>query len=156
MVSQLPKDQYRTPLQLFESFDSRFHFTLDGAASSHDTLCSRWWGPQGEKNDFFDTDSADFVDETIWLNPPYSMIREFCAHVRKVARPDRRICWLLPMFSDRKWFHEHFWNPLTGMWQPGVRPYFIEGRIRFLNPDGSLPKDGPRFPSIILTENLPW
>jgi len=47
MVSQKPNDQFRTPEVLFQRYNERYAFTVDGAANEQDTLCSTWWGPGG-------------------------------------------------------------------------------------------------------------
>lgn len=155
MITTKPSDQFRTPESLFGRYDCLYGFTTDGAASNHDALCSQHWGPGGQAGDFLDTDHKHWAGESVWINPPYSMIPEFLAHAEKFCHDYQVLVWLLPSWTDRKWFHHYIWNG------GGPRPYtkvdFLPGRPKFLMPDGSAPLDkhghpqGGKFASMAVT-----
>lgn len=156
MISEKPNDQFRTPASLFARYDRLYGFTVDGAASKHDSLCvDNHWGPGGGVNDFFDTTAVDWAGESVWINPPYSMIPEFLAHAEKFRHNYNVLVWLLPSWTDRKWMSRHIWGG------GGLKPYtkidFLPGRPKFLMPDGTQPLDkhgkpqGGKFASMAVT-----
>lgn len=156
MVSQLTKDQFRTPEDLFSRYDAIYQFTIDGAASVHDSLgpnygtMQHYWGPGSQLvGDFFDTTADDWDRERVWVNPPYSMTEEFLAHAAQFHTVCPVSVWLLPAWPDRAWWHDFVWDQ-TGP-RPGVSVEFLRGRVKFLNPDGSLPPNGGKFPSVVVT-----
>lgn len=110
MISENPNDQFRTPPNLFSKYDCLYGFTIDGAASSHDALCRQHWGPGGQVVDFLHTEQEYWVGESIWVNPPYSMIPAFLSHAEKFRHAYQVLVWLLPSWTDRKWFHRHVWD----------------------------------------------
>lgn len=149
MISTKPTDQYRTPLDLFDQWNTAFDFTVDGAANNVDNLVPHWWGPGGGVKDFFNTTPNDWKDESVWINPPYSMVGDFLAHADNVGRGAPVVCWLLPVWTDRAWWHEFVWEGLHP--RPHVHVNFLRGRVKFLNPDGSKPVSQGRFPSCLVT-----
>ena len=161
MVSQKPNDQFRTPEVLFQRYNERYAFTVDGAANEQDTLCSTWWGPGGGPwhgrdgvEDFFSSHEGNWMDNRVWINPPYSMIPEFLDHALKFRKVCPVTCWLLPAWTDRLWWHRFIGR--TGPY-PHSTWEFLPGRVEFLLPDGTPPvgKDGHKqrgqFPSVVVT-----
>jgi phage N-6-adenine-methyltransferase len=135
-------DDWRTPGDLFCKLDTLYGpFTLDGAASDS-RLVSRWLGPGSS----IATDALTYapVNEKVFLNPPYSMIKEFMEWIDKNRKSNTFVC-LLPSRTDTKWWHRHVWSRLTDRPYPGVHIKFLEGRVKF---SGS--KSGAPFPSVIV------
>jgi len=60
------KQDWETPLDLFDPINDEFNFTLDAAASKDNTKV---------KDSFFTEDDdgmvKDWGNNTVWLNPPY-------------------------------------------------------------------------------------
>lgn len=56
---------WRTPRVLFDLLDREFAFTLDGAADDYNHLCRRYLTVEE------DALQADWMDERVFVNPPY-------------------------------------------------------------------------------------
>jgi len=150
MISTNPKDQFRTPQSLFDHYDAIHHFTLDGCAGEVDHLCPRWWGPGGEHPDILETPINAWKGQTIWINPPYSMTADIVGMAYARRHVAANIVMLLPAWPDRKWWHDYVWDTGNYYTKPDVFVDFLKGRPKFLNPDGSLPPSGGKFPSCIV------
>ena len=61
-------DCWRTPFLIFRNLHREFNFTLDGAATEHDTLLPRFTD---------DIHNQSWVSEKVFCNPPYSDIPSF-------------------------------------------------------------------------------
>ena len=119
-------DEWRTPLDLFQFYDSIYHFDLDACASDSNHLCKNYF-----------TISNSCLDHdwfgNVWINPPYSHIYPF---VEKAYNYTGLSCLLLPARTDTKWFHEFILN--------NCEITFLQGRLRFSDSRKSAP-----FPSMI-------
>lgn len=118
------KDNWLTPLWLFDKLNEEFNFKLDAAATRSNTLCDRWYsledGDDGLTNPWLDT---------TFCNPPYSQLKAWvrkgcgeamlghCTAVLLVAaRTDTRAWWDCIRHGE-------------------VR--FLKGRLKFEHPDGA-------------------
>ncbi|HFU0638562.1 TPA: DNA N-6-adenine-methyltransferase [Escherichia coli] len=93
-------DDWRTPYRLFHSLHREFNFTLDGAATEHDTLLPRFTD---------DISRQPWVSEKVFCNPPYSDIPSFLA---KASEADLAV-FLIPYRPHTTYWLKHiFTNPL--------------------------------------------
>lgn len=65
------KDEWQTPLWLFDLLNREFKFDLDPAATIDNTLCDRWF----TKVD--DGLKKEWIAESVFINPPYSQMRQW-------------------------------------------------------------------------------
>ena len=99
-----------TPIEFFRKLDSRFHFTLDGAASSANALVPRYSSLES---------SLSWKNERVFCNPPWSSIPPFLE-----LAPDAQLAvFLVPARVNAKWFHRAL--DLGGV------PEFFCGRLKF-------------------------
>ena len=61
-------DDWRTPYRLFKNLHREFSFSMDGAATKHDTLLPRFTD---------DIHNQSWVGEKVFCNPPYSDTKTF-------------------------------------------------------------------------------
>ncbi len=121
-------DDRETPPEVFAELDRRFGpFTLDAAASTHNTKCRTFYSKDGDR-----TGLDKRWHPVTWCNPPYSDIRPWVekAWSEWRRRDIRRIVMLLP--ANRT---EQAW------WQDLIEPHrldgslyveFLRGRMRFI------------------------
>jgi phage N-6-adenine-methyltransferase len=140
------KDTWETPDDLYAELDHQHHFTLDAAADPTNHKCQRWFGPGGERADALS--EAWPINQSIWLNPPYSRgaQRKFIERAVECAKAGGRVVSLLPARPDTKLFHDLVWNKSTQRPRDWVREVrFLQGRLRFVGAPASAP-----FPSMIV------
>ncbi|HAW9367079.1 TPA: DNA methylase [Escherichia coli] len=93
-------DDWRTPYRLFRNLHREFSFSMDGAATKHDTLLPRFTD---------DIHNQSWVGERVFCNPPYSDIPSF---LLKAAEADLAV-FLIPYRPQTIYWLEHiFTNPL--------------------------------------------
>ena len=142
------KDNWETPNDLFERYNSRYSFLLDAAADSTNRKVTSYFGPGGLEEDALTADWGPWLQKgNIWLNPPYSrgLQKKFIEKaVNEKAKLDPHhhglghvVC-LLPARTDTKLFHEI------------IKPYaadieFLKGRIKFVGAEHGAP-----FPSMVV------
>jgi phage N-6-adenine-methyltransferase len=124
---------WETPPEVFKYWDNIYHFNLDVAAVSTNSLCKKFL------NDGLNTDWIA-IGNKCWMNPPYG--REIGKWVKKAFEEAKRgatvVC-LLPARTDTRWFHDYCrYGDI----------YFIKGRIKFLE-NGILKGPAP-FPSMVV------
>lgn len=118
-------DRATTP-EVFGPLDARFGFTVDVAASAHNTKCARFFSIED------DGLAQSWENERVWCNPPFSDIRPWIAKAWRSTSPV--IVMMLPANRTEQ-----------GWWQDLVEPYrdrpgspltveFIRGRLRFIAP----------------------
>lgn len=93
-------DSWRTPSLLFRNLHREFSFSLDGAATEHDTLLPRFTD---------DISRQSWVSEKVFCNPPYSDIPSF---LLKASEADL-VAFLIPYRPHTIYWLKHiFTNPL--------------------------------------------
>lgn len=93
-------DDWRTPYRLFRNLHREFSFSMDGAATKHDTLLPRFTD---------DIHNQSWVGERVFCNPPCSDIPSF---LLKAAEADLAV-FLIPYRPQTIYWLEHiFTNPL--------------------------------------------
>ncbi len=128
------KTDWRTPRELFDRLDAKYHFTLDAAATAENALCKSYYT---EADDGL---SKSWDGEIVFCNPPYD--RSVDKWVKKGSEIKRGICvMLLAARTDTRRFHNWIYH------QAEVE--FIKSRVHFLHPDGT-PAGAAPFPSMIV------
>ena len=124
------KDDWRTPIELFQELHNEFEFTIDAAASPQNALLPRYW----TKDD--DALMTDWFGERVYCNPPYGrMAGKF---IRKAALCEAHVSLLLiPARTDTHAWHDCIFGKAE------VR--FLRGRLKFSESKGSAP-----FPSAVV------
>ncbi|HDP7644822.1 TPA: DNA methylase [Escherichia coli] len=93
-------DSWRTPSLLFRNLHREFSFSLDGAATKHDTLLPRFTD---------DIHNQSWVGERVFCNPPYSDTKTFLAKA-----PEANLAVFLIPYRPQTiyWLKCIFTNPL--------------------------------------------
>ena len=111
-------DCWRTPSPIFRNLHCEFSFSLDGAATKHDTLLPRFTD---------DIHNQSWVGERVFCNPPYSDIPSF---LLKSSESDLAV-FLIPYRPHTTYWLEHvFTNPLCHE----IR--ILHRAVKFLPPAG--------------------
>ncbi len=71
-------DDWRTPYRLFRNLHREFGFSMDGAATKHDTLLPRFTD---------DIHNQSWIGERVFVNPPFSMAEKFL-----LKAPEADVC----------------------------------------------------------------
>ena len=109
--------EWETPDSVWYPLHQEFDFTVDAAASSHNTKLRRFW----DRRD--DALAQDWSSERVWCNPPYGAEQK--AFVRKAAEREAEIAVLLiPARTDTRVWHECIF--------PYAEVRFLRGRVKFL------------------------
>lgn len=87
-------------------------------------------------NSEYDEFQKDYFNEKLFINPPFSKMKEVSEWIIKQLEHRNKIVLLIPARTDTQYFHE--------LIKYSPRIYFIKGRLHY-NEEGSAP-----FPSIIL------
>lgn len=144
------KDNWQTPKKLFDELNAIHHFTVDGAADSTNHLCERWYGPGSPIIE----NALNWLweDEIVWLNPPYSMVKEFVAKAfhETYIGGCKKVVLLVPARTDTKWWHEYVWDVKNGKPYANVEINFLKGRVKFVDPDNPENTNSAPFPSVII------
>jgi phage N-6-adenine-methyltransferase len=156
MVSGIPrnnvstgKDEWCTPIELYNKLDEEFHFDLDAACTPENCLNRNHYG-YGKEEDALKQDWSKFMMDNgedasvFFLNPPYGrgLIREFVRKAYLESTLGATVVCLLP-FSGAKWFTDYCLHAAE------IR---ILGRVKYIGfaADGSLIKNSPTFDSCIV------
>lgn len=131
------KEDWGTPLWLFNYLNSVFDFTLDPCSDGKNNLCKKFYT---KENCVL---KANWGDERAFVNPPYG--KNMGVWIKKASFYDSIV--LVPARTDTKWFHLHCLDIVK------CYPFFIRGRLKFQGATNSAP-----FPSMLLFFNdaLRW
>jgi phage N-6-adenine-methyltransferase len=127
------KDSWQTPIELFNALDMEFNFVLDACASEKNALCKLYFTKErcAINNDWYDllADFDQFQRGSVFINPPYSMTREFL-HAARIEAKDLNITVvaLVNANTDTKWFAEAV--------ETANEIRLITGRVGFVRADG--------------------
>lgn len=128
------KEDWETPLDLFDKLNVEFHFTLDPCANEYNHKCEKYYTKQDNGL------MKDWGGEHVFCNPPYGA-KSTAAWIKKCAeesqKPDTIVVMLIPARTDTIAFHEYIYGKAE------IR--FIKGRLKFGNSKNSAP-----FPSMIV------
>ncbi|HBM9742729.1 TPA: DNA methylase, partial [Escherichia coli] len=92
-------DDWRTPYRLFRNLHREFGFTLDGAATKHDTLLPRFTD---------DISRQSWLGEKVFVNPPFSMAEKF---LLKAPEADVCVCLVPHRSKTTYWLRCVYTNP---------------------------------------------
>lgn len=90
-------DYWRTPFLLFKNLHREFGFTIDGAATKHDTLLPRFTD---------DISRQSWLSEKVFCNPPYSDIPSF---LLKASEADL-VAFLIPHRANTSYWLRHIYS----------------------------------------------
>ncbi len=142
------KDNWRTPFNLFSVFHCVYQFTIDGAADATNHLLPRWYGPGSDIA--IDALTYSWAGERVWLNPPYSLCKNFIAKAAEERYNGVTSVCLVPARTDTRWWHRYVWDTKLAKWREGVSGDFLKGRVKFIDPDNLSSKAGAPFPSAVI------
>lgn len=136
------KDDWETPVWLFDLLDAEFHFRTDLAANERNRKCELYLGLLG--TDALDTGRPwHMSSQPCFLNAPYSNIGKWAAKASCAAVLGATIVMLAPATrTGRPWFHDH----VIG-WASEIR--YVRGRVRFVPPPDVVPSS-PSFDSMVI------
>ncbi len=109
MIPQDFYDKWKTPKNLYDKLDQEFHFDFDPCPS----------------NPTFDAFSLPQWGNSNYVNPPYGKeIRRWILRAIIERLHNRTTVFLLPAYTDVKWFHELILPQASEI-------RFIKGRLHF-------------------------
>lgn len=127
------KDNWSTPIDLFNKLDQEFNFTLDPCADEFNHKCKKYFTL--EDNGLL----KDWSNDIVFCNPPYG--RKIYDWVKKAYYESKKgalVVLLIPSRTDTKYFHEFLYN------KSNVELRFLKGRLKFGESNNSAP-----FPRLI-------
>ena len=125
-------DEWSTPQEFYEKLDNTHHFTLDPCASDENHKCDKYYT--------METDglAQNWAGETVFVNPPYSDIKAWCAKAHaEGCKKGTKVVLLIPSRTDTKYFHEHCMEASEIL--------FVKGRLKFGDQKNCAP-----FPSMVV------
>lgn len=132
-------DEWSTPQDLFDKLNEEFKFTFDVAATAENSKCGNSFSSDSLNIDW---NCPIEGGQVCWMNPPYSMCKEFIKKAYEQSFKGVKTVALVPSRTDTKWFHEYVYN------KENVEIRFIKGRLKFGNSKNSAP-----FPSMLIIFN---
>jgi site-specific DNA-methyltransferase (adenine-specific) len=95
--------EYNTPQWLFDALNMEFGFTVDGAASSDNAKCKRYWSKED------DALAKDWTDEVVFLNPPYGkgITTKWICKAYLESKKGATVVIVVPVRADAKWWHDY-------------------------------------------------
>ena len=128
-------DMWCTPPEFFDVVNEEFKFDLDVAATPKNSLCDEYITPEK------DALIMPWYGDSVWCNPPYSMIGEFVKRGYEECVQQRNlVCLLIPAYTDPKYWANYV------MKAHEIR--FLKGRLQFL--ENGQKKQSARFPSVLV------
>lgn len=129
-------DEWETPIELYKTLDSLFHFTLDPCATDDNHLAPNWF----TKDD--NGLKKRWEGNTVFVNYPYSDAKQWLAKIGEESTTSDIVV-LCPARTDTKAFHEHVFPKATAI-------LFFKGRLKFLNPAKDFTLTSAPFPSCLI------
>ena len=130
-IAKAAKQDWGTPIDLFNKLFREHRFTVDAAASDDNWLLPKYWTERD------DGAAQSWAGERVWCNPPYG--RAATPFIRKAASREADLSvLLLPARTDTKIWHECIFDVADDI-------QFIKGRLRFQGAEASAP-----FPSAVV------
>ena len=149
-------DEWGTPDSIFIPLDNKYKFTLDPCASpqgvtflkesvqrqppTEEVLTTQ---PKCSKFYTIENDglSKDWSGETVFVNPPYSNIKDWIDKgVQESKKPNTVCCFLVPARTETKWFKQ--------VWENASNIFFYHKRIKFLK--NGMETNSAAFPSVLV------
>lgn len=130
VVHSSGKDDWGTPLWLFDWWNEDFKFGLDAAADSENALCNCYFN---EHDDALKQSWKGYGN--VFVNPPYSKNKQFLKKICDELDGTFYIVALLPSRTSNNWWHDYVMRKASEIW-------FIRNRLTFVGA-----KSGAPFPS---------
>lgn len=135
-------NEWETPQKLFDELANEFDFIHDLAASKENAKCTFYYTIEDNALSlrWHKLQERDWIgDSALWLNPPYSNIKDWVQKAYEENLKGAKIVMLIPARVDTRWFHAYIYH------NPKVEIRFIKGRLKFSNSKNSAP-----FPSMVV------
>lgn len=131
-----PRDEWRTPPDIFALLNDEFGFTIDAAATADNALCKRYFTAED------DAFKQEPLEEVIFINPPYSQTASWVTLADRWSLANgNTVVLLVPAATDTRWW-------LTASMQASEIRLLVP-RVKFLRPDGR-PQGSPPFGSAVI------
>lgn len=138
-VAKPDVDDRALPPEVFAILHARFAFTVDVAASTHNTKLPRHFT--------IDDDglAQPWAGERVYCNPPFSRIRPWVEKANNEARA--LVVMLLPANRTEQLWWQELIEPMRDRAESRLRVEFLSGRQRFLSRGQSVigPNERPPF-----------
>jgi len=134
--------EWETPQKLFYELNEEFRFSFDLAANNGNKKCTRFFTIHDNalEQTWANISCDPFTNSAwLWLNPPYSNIKDWVRKCYEENNKGAKIVMLIPARTDTQYFHNWIYK------NPNVEIRFIKGRLKFSNSKNSAP-----FPSMIV------
>jgi phage N-6-adenine-methyltransferase len=135
-------DRATTP-EVFDPLNERFAFTIDVAASIHNTKCPRYYTAER------DGLAQSWAGQRVWCNPPHSNLEAWVQKAWHEWTEDdapELIVMLVPANrTEQRWWQQYV-EPAHRERHPSFRVEFLAGRLRFLAPGATEIKPNERPP----------
>lgn len=135
-------DRATTP-EVFDPLNERFGFTVDVAASAHNTKLPRYYTIED------DGLTQNWDGEVVWCNPPFSNIRPW---VEKAITSDATVVMVVPANRTEQAWWQDLIEPRRDRPGSPLKVEFLRGRLRFIARDGNgiKPNERPPFGCCLL------
>ncbi len=134
---------WRTPRALFDALDNEFGFELDAAATSENSLCEDYFGPDHSYLHRRDALECPWDRSTVYCNPPYGRgVGKWVEHAWKQSRAGATVVLLVMACTDTAWWHDFAWKA------DEIR--LVRRRLRFTRSDGTPAAAAPKGSAIII------
>lgn len=123
------RQDWTTPLDIFQPLSDEFGFTLDAAATAENALADNFF----TSND--DAMKQDWGQHVVWLNPPYGdgyRLSDWVAKAHRASINGATVVMLIPARTNTVWFHDYC------LALAEVR--FVRGRPKFGDAPHGLPQ----------------
>lgn len=124
-------DEWETPQAFYDLLDTEFHFTLDPCATAENAKCKKFYTKEQ------DGLRALWWVHTVFVNPPYSQIKEWVRKCYEEAQSGAAVVMLIPSRTDTRYWHDYVMKAAE------IR--FVRGRLKFAGAKNSAP-----FPSAVV------
>ncbi len=132
-TKELNKNNWETPMWLFNRLHAVFNFTIDGASDGFNNLL-----PNHRTKDR-PLDSSDIRLSSIFINPPFNCLIPFLdMYLDELAFLG---CFLLPFRPETKIWHKYIW--------PKATIFVFNRRIQYIHPETKKEIKGASFPSCL-------
>lgn len=112
------RDDWETPLELFNQLDAIYHFDLDVCALPHNAKCDKYYTPD-------DDGLSKPWEGTCWMNPPYGrQIGRWMEKAYKSSLVGATVVCLVPSRTDTAGWHDYAMR--------ASKITYIRGRIKFV------------------------
>ena len=111
-------DEWGTPQAFFDKLNMIYNFTLDPCATAGNAKCNKFYTMEE------DGLKQDWQGETVFVNPPYSKIKDWVVKCRNESlKPGTTVVMLIPSRTDTRWWHQHC--------MAAHQIFFVKGRLKF-------------------------